>query len=227
MDNPNDHSYATSPLDPNAVRVLGVLIEKSLTTPDTYPLSMNALVTGCNQTTGRDPVMKLDTPRVGEALDTLEARGLVRRVDGARVDRFEHCIRLRHSTPPAEQAVLALLMLRGPQTTGELRARAERMHRFDDTAAVDAVIERLSEKLPPLVTTLARAPGTKESRHAHLLGGQPAAPAPARTVTASGSTGGPLAARVEALEAEVADLRALVDRLQARLDGSDDGRDVN
>lgn len=160
-------------LDPIEIRVLGVLIEKAFVTPDAYPLSINAIVTGSNQLTAREPVMSISEAEAQAAIDSLMARKLVSRRDqaGARVSKYEHLVRIRHSLPPAEQAVLATLMLRGAQTAGEIRQRCERLHRFDDIAAVEAVLEHLAEKYPPMVAALPRAPGTKEIRHAHLLGG--------------------------------------------------------
>jgi len=199
-------------------RVLGVLIEKSYTTPDQYPLSLNALTTGCNQLTGRDPVMSLDEATVADAVESLHTRGLVGRREGARVVKYEHLVRLRHSLPPAEQALLALLMLRGPQTAGELRTRSERMHRFDDVSTVQAALEHLEEKYPPMVLPLPRAPGTKEIRYAHLMCGDVDVDAVVAAVTSGGGgASGGLSARVETLEAEVAALRAELDALKASL----------
>ena len=161
-------------LSETEIRVLAVLMEKAFITPDAYPLSINSITTGCNQLTGRDPVMALDEQTVRDAVTSLAGRRLVSRRDtaGGRVDRFEHQIRLRYSLPPPEQAVLAVLMLRGAQTAGELRQRTERMHAFADIAAVEAVLEHLADKYPPMVAALPRAPGTKEIRHVHLLGGE-------------------------------------------------------
>ena len=145
-------------LSQNEARVLAVLIEKSFTTPDQYPLSINAITTGANQLTGREPVMQLDESEVSEAISQLLARGLIGRYEGARVVKYEHRIRLRHSLPPAEQAIMALLMLRGPQTAGELRSRSERMHRFEDIPTLQAALEHLAEKYPPMVLALPRGP---------------------------------------------------------------------
>jgi uncharacterized protein YceH (UPF0502 family) len=200
-------------LDPVEIRVLGVLIEKAYLTPDSYPLSINAIVTGSNQLTAREPVMSIAESEAQAAVDRLMARRLVSRRDqaSARVAKYEHLVRLRHSLPPAEQAVLATLMLRGAQTAGEIRQRCERMHRFDDIAAVDAVLAHLAEKNPPMVTTLPRTPGTKEVRHAHLLGG-PASLAESGDAlpgTASGGRG-----RIAELEAEVGRLREELDALR-------------
>ena len=161
-------------LDDFEVRVLAVLIEKSFVTPDTYPLSVNALLTGCNQLTGREPVMNLSEATILATLDRLAERGLVskRHQAGARVSKWEHQIRLRHSLTPPMQAVLTILMLRGPQTVGEIRARCERMHSFGSPADVEAVLERLDDKL--MARQLPKAPGTKEARYAHLMSGEAA-----------------------------------------------------
>jgi uncharacterized protein YceH (UPF0502 family) len=203
-------------LDAAELRVLGVLIEKAFITPDAYPLSINAITTGCNQLTAREPVMNLSETQVQAAVDSLIARRLVSKRDqaSARVSKYEHLVRLRHSLPPAEQAVLAILLLRGAQTAGELRQRCERLYRFDDVAAVDAVLEHLAEKYPPLVAALPRAPGTKETRHVHLLGGdalvQEMAEAQAGAMGASGGRG-----RIAELEDEVRRLREELDALRA------------
>jgi len=202
-------------LDPAEIRVLGVLIEKAFITPDAYPLSINAITTGCNQLTAREPVMNLSEAEVQAAVDSLIARRLVSKRDqaSARVAKYEHLVRLRHSLPPAEQAVLAILLLRGAQTAGELRQRCERLHRFDDVAAVDAVLEHLAEKYPPLVTALPRAPGTKETRHVHLLGGDAAVQEMAEA-QAGGAAGSGGRGRIGELEDEVRRLREEFDALR-------------
>ncbi|ENO90733.1 YceH family protein [Thauera linaloolentis] len=206
-------------LDAAEVRVLGILIEKAFITPDAYPLSVNAIVTGCNQLTAREPVMHLSEAEVQAAIDSLIGRRLAAKRDqpSARVAKYEHLVRLRHSLPPPEQAVLATLMLRGAQTAGELRQRCERLHRFDDIAAVDAVLEHLAEKYPPLATPLPRAPGTKETRHAHLLGGQAAVEEMAESQQAgSGGAGG--RGRIAELEDEIRRLREDFDALRGEFD---------
>jgi uncharacterized protein YceH (UPF0502 family) len=164
------------PLDPAEVRVLGVLAEKEALTPDNYPLSLNALVNGCNQLSSRDPVMTLSEPEVREALDRLMAKKLAAEVSqaGARVAKYEHRMRLCWTLEQDRLAALAILMLRGAQTAAEVRARAGRMHEFDSVAAIEAALQFLIDKYPPLATRLARAPGTKETRYAHLLSGEPA-----------------------------------------------------
>lgn len=206
-------------LDAAEIRVLGVLIEKSFITPDTYPMSVNAIVTGCNQLTAREPVMSLSESEVQSAIDSLIGRRLVAKRDqpSARVAKYEHLVRLRHSLPPAEQSVLAMLMLRGAQTAGELRQRCERLHRFDDIAAVDAVLEHLAEKYPPLAAALPRAPGTKETRHVHLLGGQAAVDEMADSLQTGGGTPGGRG-RVAELEDEIRRLREDFDALRREFD---------
>ena len=207
-------------LDPAEIRVLGVLIEKSFITPDAYPLSINAITTGCNQLTAREPVMSLSESEVQAAIDSLIGRRLVSKRDqpSARVAKYEHLVRLRHSLPPPEQAVLATLMLRGAQTAGELRLRCERLHRFDDIAAVDAVLEHLAEKYPALTRTLARAPGTKETRHVHLLGGEVAVEEMAESQHAGSGGGSGGRSRIAELEDEVRSLREDLEALRSAFD---------
>ena len=158
-------------MNANEARVLGALIEKGITTPEYYPLSLNALVNACNQKSSRDPVMELSEADVRSALFELEQMGLVRVLSDARVSKFEHLAYGKLSLGRPETAVLGLLLLRGPQTPAELRARAERMYAFDDTAAVTAVLDRLAAREEPLVVQLTRQPGARESRWKHLLGG--------------------------------------------------------
>ena len=193
-------------LDDFEVRVLAVLIEKSFVTPDAYPLSVNALLTGCNQLTGREPVMNLSEATILATLDRLAERGLVskRHQAGARVSKWEHQIRLRHSLTPPMQAVLTILMLRGPQTVGEIRARCERMHSFGSPADVEAVLERLDDKL--MARQLPKAPGTKEARYAHLMSGE-AALAQYQHAFETGEAAAPRGSRVGELEEEVRRLR--------------------
>lgn len=208
---PEDSQADSQPgfdLDPIEVRVLGVLIEKAFITPDNYPLSMNALTAGCNQLTGRDPVMSLSEGAVQDALDHLAERGLVsqRHQAGARVAKWEHQIRLRHSLTPPQQAVLAILMLRGPQTAGELRARCERLHAFAEITEVETVLEQLADKYPPMVAALPKAPGAKETRHAHLMGGD----AVLSEVVSAADAAAPRGSRMAELEEEVRRLRQQV-----------------
>jgi len=199
-------------LNATEVRVLGALIEKGITTPEYYPLSLNALVNACNQKSGRDPVMELSEADVRTALFELEQIGVVRVLSDARVSKFEHLAYGKLSLGRPEIAVLGLLLLRGPQTPAELRARAERMYAFDDTAAVNAVLDRLAAREEPLVVQLTRQPGARESRWKHLLGGPVAAADETTAMPASVRAVEPgLGERVAALEETV---RALEERLK-------------
>jgi len=162
-------------------RLLGSLVEKEVTTPEYYPLSLNALVNACNQKSNRDPVMNLDEAAVRDALDSLETQSLVRSVSPAdsRVTKYEHRLQEAFNFYRHETAILCLLLLRGPQTLGELRTRSDRMHSFDDLSAVQSSLQHLMKREPPLVQALPRQPGTKETRYAHLLSGQVAVGEPA------------------------------------------------
>ena len=154
-------------------RILGSLLEKEATTPEYYPLSLNALVNACNQKSNRDPVTNLDEASVRQALRSLEGQSLVRSVSPAdsRVTKYEHRLQEAFNFYRHETAILCLLLLRGPQTPGELRSRSERMHSFDDLSAVQSSLQYLMKREPPLVKPLPRQPGTKETRYAHLLSG--------------------------------------------------------
>lgn len=154
-------------------RVLGSLVEKELTTPEYYPLSLNALVNACNQKSNRDPEMKLDEPAVRQALKTLEEKEMAGLADNfvSRVTKYEHRLQEVLNLNRHETAILCELLLRGPQTPGELRSRAERMHKFDDLGVVHSTLQRLMHRDPPIVKVLPRQPGTKEVRYAHLLCG--------------------------------------------------------
>ncbi len=154
-------------------RVLGSLIEKEITTPEYYPLSLNALANACNQKSNRDPVMTLDEAAVRQALHSLDGQSLVRSVSASdsRVTKYEHRLQEAFNFYRHEIAILCVLLLRGPQTPGELRTRAERMHPFDDLSAVQSSLQHLMKREPPLAKVLPRQPGTKESRYAHLLSG--------------------------------------------------------
>ena len=197
-------------------RVLGSLIEKELTTPDYYPLSLNALVNACNQKSNRDPFMNLDEDAVREALRGLNQKELAGPADDmvGRVKKYEHRLQEAYNFTRHEIAVLCELLLRGPQTPGELRSRADRMHRFDDLGIVQSTLQRLMKREPPLVKLLPRQPGTKEARYAHLLSGDVASwesePEPGPIVI-SGSSMGEKIARLEGevavLQKEVADLK--------------------
>jgi uncharacterized protein YceH (UPF0502 family) len=154
-------------------RVLGALLEKEITTPDYYPLSLNSLINACNQKSNRDPVMNLGEDSVRDALRTLHDNSLARSVSAAdsRVTKYEHRLQEAFNFDRREAALFCELLLRGPQTPGELRTRAERMHPFDDLSAAQSALQRLMNREAPLVKVLARQPGTKESRYIHLLSG--------------------------------------------------------
>jgi uncharacterized protein len=154
-------------------RVLGSLVEKDVTTPDYYPLSLNALVNACNQKNNRDPVMNLDEEAVRQALATLQEKRLAGPTSSAdsRVTKYEHRLQEAFNFTRGETAVLCVLLLRGPQTPGELRGRTERMHRFEDLTEVHSTLQRLMQRDPPLARVLPRQPGTKEARYKHLLAG--------------------------------------------------------
>jgi len=198
-------------------RIVSTLVEKQRTVPDTYPLSLNALAAGCNQKTSRHPVMEARDGELLEAIDNLTALGLVSAVSGGRVARFAHGLERALGVPTQASALLAVLMLRGPQTAGELRLNCERLHRFADISAVEAFLEELAARPEgALVVELPRLPGSRENRWAHLLSGQPAAgfvPAPPPAAAMSGDEILHLNERVAVLEAEVAELRAMLARL--------------
>jgi hypothetical protein len=197
-------------------RVLGVLVEKERTVPDTYPLSLNALVAGCNQKNNRDPVLELSEAQVQSALDALKRDALVIESSGARVARYSHNLGRVLRIPSQAEVLLAVLMLRGAQTAAELRIGAERLHRFADTSSVEAFLEELATRPDAqggaLVVKLARRPGERESRWAHLLSGPvDAAVEPARAMADVADPDiDALRAEVAALRAEVAELRAAI-----------------
>ncbi|MFN8736866.1 MAG: YceH family protein [Betaproteobacteria bacterium] len=207
-------------LTPLQARIVGVLVEKQHTVPDTYPLSLNALVTGCNQKNARDPVMEATEGEVRAALDELRQRLLVIESSGARVTRYSHNLGRVLKVPAQAEALLATLMLRGAQTASELRIASERLHRFADTGSVEVFLEELAARPADhggaLALKLPRRPGEREARWAHLLcGAPPAGAASADPVPATQPAG--LAAEVSALRAEVEALRAEVAALRARL----------
>lgn len=191
------------------VRVLGAMVEKEITTPDYYPLSLNALRNACNQRSNREPVMDLDESTVREGLDSLNRKGLAGPVSTAdsRVTKYAHRLQEVFNFDRRETAVLCVLFLRGPQTPGELRGRTERMYRFEDLATVESTLHHLMEREPPLVKKLARLPGTKESRYAHLLAGDVETWAAASEPTPSSAAAGPDDERMARLESEVAALQ--------------------
>ncbi len=197
-------------------RVLGSLVEKELTTPEYYPLSLNALVNACNQKSNRDPVMNLDEDAVREALRALEKKGLAGPADNmvSRVSKYEHRLQEAYNFTRHEIAILAELLLRGPQTPGELRSRADRMHKFDDLGIVLTTLRKLMEREPPLAKLLPRQPGTKEARYAHLLGGDVEAPPMGAAAEAAATAGPTSGERIARLEDEVATLQSEVAELK-------------
>lgn len=209
----------TTTLSPNEARVLATLMEKARTVPDSYPMSLVALLSGCNQKTSRDPIMTLSEAEIAEALGTLKDLALVRESSGSRVTRFEHNFQRGIGVPEQSAVILGLLMLRGPQTAGELRLNTERWYKFADISSVegflDEMLERSEEKGGPLVVKLARAPGEREQRWAHLLCGP--VDINATAAPAGGGNTSRLEARIETLEEEVAQLRATVQKLCAEL----------
>ena len=197
-------------LTDNEARVLGCLVEKEITTPDYYPLSLNALINACNQKSNRDPVMTLNEDAVRQAAHSLNEKGLAGTASSAgdsRVSKYEHRMQEGFNFTRRETAIMCVLMLRGPQTPGELRGRSERMHRFEDLTDVQSTLQKLMTRDEPLVKVLPRQPGTKEARYAHLLCGQKAewdAPPLAVEERAEASADNE---RITQLEEEVATLR--------------------
>ena len=214
------------PLSMLEARVLGVLVEKSLTVPDSYPLSLNSLTLGCNQKTARDPVIAASEGDVQVAVDALKALSLAFESSGSRVARYEHNLGRALGIPSQSVALLATLVLRGPQTPAELRTAAERLHRFADVSAVEGFLDELAarpaEKGGALVVKLPRAPGAREQRWAHLLGGPVDAssfpPASDGAAIVPISELAALKSRLSAAETELERLRGLVDRLYGELD---------
>lgn len=203
-----------APLDAPAVRVLGSLVEKEFTTPDSYPLSINALTAACNQTSNREPVMQLDEGAVAQGLDELERRSLAREVyrGDSRVRRYRHLLNDTLHLHDAERAVLCVLLLRGPQTVGEIKARTGRMFEFIDLSHVEITLQALVTLPTPLVIQLPRQPGRKELRYTHALSGEPHEPAAgeARDTSSGGD-------RLDALEQDVASLRSELAELRSEL----------
>ena len=228
-------------------RVLGVLVEKQHTVPDTYPLSLNALLAGCNQRTSRDPVLELSEAQVQASVDAMRHASLLVESSGGRVMRYAHNLERALNLPPAAVALLATLMLRGAQTVAELRANTERMHRFADASAVEGYLDQLATRgAGPLVVELSRVPGARETRWMHLLSGAPAPdaravhqPAPrtspgalpgAPSMAPTGALPAALVAqmdeRITALERDVATLLGELAALRARLAQPGDGNDA-
>jgi len=200
-------------------RVLGALIEKDITTPDYYPMSLNALVNACNQKNNRDPVMSLDENTVRDSLYSLQEKRLAGPASGAdsRVTKYEHRIQEVFNFTRAETAVMDVLLLRGPQTPGELRGRTERMYRFEELSDVQSTLQKLMQREPALVKMLPRQPGTKEARYSHLLSGDVEgweAPEAAAAAVVRSDDG----ERISRLEADVADLRREVADLRQQIE---------
>jgi uncharacterized protein len=215
-------------LSPVEARVLATLMEKARTVPDSYPLTLNSLLLGCNQKTSREPLMELTESEVSGAVDSLREAGLVHETTGGRATKFTHNAQRGIGVPEQSAVLLGLLMLRGPQTAAELRLNTERWYKFADVSSVEGFLdemqERSEEKGGPLVIKLDRAPGAREQRWAHLLCGPVDASAmvAARTGTA---VGGETQERIAKLEAEVAELRATVEKLCTELGLSQPGQD--
>ena len=215
MTEESNNADKSAVLDPFEIRVLAVLAEKEALTPDNYPMSLNAIVNGCNQLSSRDPVMQLSEDTVQDTLQRLIERRLVSGVSGAgaRVTKYEHRMRIKWTLEQDKVAVLTILMLRGLQTAGEIRTRSGRLHEFKTVAEVETPLQFLIDKYPPLVARLERAPGTKEPRYGQLLGGELSlarddSPFGAASAPAPSSRIGQLEEEVTNLRAEVADLKA-------------------
>jgi uncharacterized protein len=202
-------------------RVLGTLLEKQHTVPDTYPLTLNALLAGCNQKSSRSPVMEATESEVQAALDRLRSANLVIETSGGRVARYAHNVERVLQIPGQAAALLAVLMLRGPQTAGELRINSERLHRFADISAAEAFLQELAARpAGPLVGQLPRLPGARENRWTHLLSGAPKVEATAAEAGAGEPFTGDMAAlhaKVARLDGELAALKALVEEMRSEL----------
>jgi uncharacterized protein YceH (UPF0502 family) len=197
-------------------RVLGALVEKDITTPEYYPLSLNALVNACNQKSNREPVMNLDEDSVREALRGLEKDGLAGPADttDSRVKKYEHRLQEVFNFDRRETAILCVLLLRGAQTPGELRGRSERMHKFDELSEVESTLQKLMKREPPLAKVLPRQPGTKEARYTHLLSGEPATALPEIVEPSADRTGPSEGDRIADLEREISELRSDISDLK-------------
>ena len=202
-------------LDPVEIRILGSLMEKQLSTPEYYPLTLNALAAACNQKSNREPVMELAESHLERALDRLQDEKLVWRVMGGRAVRFDHNLDALWHIQRREKALLTLLFLRGPQTAGEMRGRSDRLHTFDSVAEVEQLLRDMAAQSEPLVRQLPRRPGQKEERWTHLAGG--AVVEVVEETAPRAAAGEPLSARVQRLEEQVAalagELRALKEKL--------------
>ena len=209
-------------LDATEVRVLGALMEKEQATPEYYPMTVNALIAACNQKSNRDPVTELSETEVVEALERLRKDVLAWRSEGARVERWSQSISRRLELTTPSRAILTLLMLRGPQTPGQLRARSGRLHRFADLGEIEETLREMAAGDAPVAVELPRRPGTKESRWAHRLGAEPEEPvteavaARPRTAPAAGPG---LSERLDAVERRVEELAEELARLRGELGG--------
>ena len=221
--NPNEQAAKdTAPggspvLNAIEARVLGCLVEKAATTPDAYPLTLNSLHLACNQKTSRDPVMNIEVGEVGHALHTLEEKKLVRVARGARVLRYEHTIDAPLGLTARSRALIAMLMLRGPQTQAELHTRCERLADFPDAAMVTDSLDRLMQREPALVICLGRSSGQREDRYMHLLCG----PVSLENLPTSRSESAGSRSRNSDLEARIDELERIVDELRTRIDARD------
>ncbi|MFP5230181.1 MAG: YceH family protein [Acidobacteriota bacterium] len=207
-------------LSPVEARVLGALIEKETTTPEYYPLSLNALVNACNQKNNREPVMQLNEDEVRQGLHRLQDQNLAAAVHDSRVTKYEHHLQEVFNLTRGETAVLCVLLLRGPQTPGELRGRTERMHRFEEIGDVLSTLDRMAQREPALAMALPRQQGSREIRYAHLLSGEPdISQMPAAAVEGATAGAERLAAsgRLAHLEDEVAKLREEIAELKAQV----------
>jgi uncharacterized protein YceH (UPF0502 family) len=206
-------------LNAEEIRVLGSLMEKSKTTPDYYPMTINSLTTACNQKTSRKPVVQYDDDTVAQALNTLKKRGLISTATGGSIRsiKYKHNFAIVFPVLPSEVAIICLLMLRGPQTPGELNTNSGRLHEFESLEEVQEVLERLSSEEMPFLVQLPRRPGQKEVRYAHLLAGEPEITddEDEEETPVRGSSG--LEARVVKLETELAELREAFDKLMKEL----------
>ncbi|MGG1947762.1 YceH family protein [Trinickia sp. NRRL B-1857] len=209
-------------LTPLEARVLGVLVEKQHTVPDTYPLSLNALTAGCNQKTARSPVMSVTEPEVQDAIDGLKRLSLVMEASSSRVTRYEHNMNRVLGIPSQAAALLTVMLLRGPQTAAELRLNAARLHGFADNSSVEAFLDELAARTPPLAVKLPCAPGERENRWMHLMCGEVSIDEFALARSSAQESVAPaeleaLRAEQQRLAAEVAQLRALVERMATEL----------
>ena len=222
-----DNSKLDAILNETEVRVVGSLVEKQVTTPDYYPLTMNALVNACNQISNRDPVVNFDEGAVTDAIERLRGKNIVYIFYGSesRVPKYKHMMREVFSLSPAELAALCVLMLRGPQTVGEIRGRTGRLHNFEGLMEVEATLDGLARRDEPLVTKLARQAGRKEARYAHLLSGAPAVEEPddenapaSHARESSGERIARLEAEIERLRGEFAEMRRQFDEFRKQFE---------